>query len=139
MDSEPLASGAIRLARVAYPWNGSRCNPAPAARTDLDRVPMTARTAGTGDRDLDRSRNTPAPPQRWLSPPRRAPADGNGDVLDEQVLTTPSTASHTHGAAHPRHHSPTAPHPRTAPTHQGALNDDELTRRLRDVKPTGTN
>jgi hypothetical protein len=50
------------------------------------------------------------------SAPRRGPADGNGDVLDEQVLTTPSTA----------------PHPP-----RSALNDDELTRRLRDFKPSG--
>jgi hypothetical protein len=59
MDAEPFAPGAIRLARVAYPWNGSRCSSAPVARTDLGRVPMPARTAGTGDGDLDRSRNTP--------------------------------------------------------------------------------
>ena len=47
---------------------------------------------------------------------------------------TPDRVSHQigtrrhaqHGTNHPRHH-----------THQGALNDDELTRRLRDFEPSG--
>jgi hypothetical protein len=86
-------------------------------------MPMTARTAGARDDELDRFKNTKALPHRWLRP-STGPADGNGDVLDEQVLTIPS-----------RHHPPT--HPPRHHTHQGALNDDELTRRLRDFKPSG--
>ena len=68
MDPEPLAPGAIRLARVAYPGTGLASDRHQAARTDLDRVPMTARTAGARDDDLDRSGNTKAPPHRWLRP-----------------------------------------------------------------------
>ena len=78
---------------------------------------MTAHTTGARDDELDQSRNTMALPHRWLRP-LVGPASGRVDVLDEQVLTIPSTGT--------THH-----------THQGAHNDDELTRRLRDFKPSG--
>jgi hypothetical protein len=58
-------SGAIRLAGWRAPGTGlasDRC-------ADLNRMPMTARTAGAPDDELDRSGNTTkALPHRWLRP-----------------------------------------------------------------------
>ena len=66
--AEPSAPGAICLAGWRTPGTGLASDRHQAARADLDRVPMTARTAGAGDDELDRSRNTKALPHRWLRP-----------------------------------------------------------------------
>jgi len=46
-------------------WSSDVCS-SDLARADLDRIPMTARTAGARDDEL--SRNTTALPRRWLRP-----------------------------------------------------------------------
>jgi hypothetical protein len=60
--------GAIRFAGWRTPRTGLTADRRQAAHADLDRVPMTARTAGAGDDEVDRSRNTKALPHRWLRP-----------------------------------------------------------------------
>jgi len=67
MEPEPWPR-ARSASLVAYPRNGLASDRHQAARADLDRVPMTARTAGARDDELDRSGNTKAPPHRWLRP-----------------------------------------------------------------------
>src|SRR3954452_9470737 len=60
---------------------------------------------GSDDGSYSRSPGRPARPVQehqgaaapLASPPRRRPADRNGNALDEQVLTIPSTAPPTHG------------------------------------------
>ena len=101
MDPEPSALDAIRLAGWRTAGTGLASDRRQAARTDLDRVPMTARTVGARDDELDQSRNTKALPHRWLRP-LDGPADGNGDVLNEHVLTIPSTGTTHHGTTPPR-------------------------------------
>ena len=64
--AEPSAPGAIRLAEWRTPGTGLAPDRHQAARADLDRMPMTARTAGARDDEL--ARNTTALPHRWLRP-----------------------------------------------------------------------
>jgi hypothetical protein len=66
--AEPPASGAIRLAGWRTPGTGLASDRHQAARADLNRMPMRARTAGARDDEFDRSRNTTALPHRWLRP-----------------------------------------------------------------------
>ena len=66
--AEPSAPGAIRLAEWRTPGTGLAPDRHQAARADLDRMPMTARTAGARDDELDRFKNTKALPHRWLRP-----------------------------------------------------------------------
>jgi hypothetical protein len=66
--AEPSAPGAIRLAGWRTPGTGLASDRHQTARADLDRMPMTPRTAGARDDELDRSRNTKARPHRWLRP-----------------------------------------------------------------------
>jgi hypothetical protein len=65
---EPSAPGAIRLAGWRTPGTGLTSDRHQAARADLDRMPMTAHTAGARDDELDRFKNTKALPHRWLRP-----------------------------------------------------------------------
>ena len=66
--AEPSAPGAIRLAGWRNPGTGLASHRHQAACADLDRMPMTARTAGARDDELDRFKNTKALPHRWLRP-----------------------------------------------------------------------
>jgi hypothetical protein len=87
---------------------------------------MTARTAGARDDELDRSGTPRRCLHRWLRPLDGGLPTGTAMSSTNEVLTFPSTAPPSqHGTTPPRHH-----------THRGALNDDELTRRLRDFKPS---
>ena len=67
MDPQLLAR-ARSASPGAVPPKGLAAYRHQAAGTDLDRVPMTARTAGARDDELDQSRNTKALPHRWLRP-----------------------------------------------------------------------
>ncbi len=66
--AEPSAQGRSAWPGGAPPERVSHQIGTQAARADLDRMPMTARTAGARDDELDRSRNTNALPHRWLRP-----------------------------------------------------------------------
>jgi hypothetical protein len=67
MDPQLLGPGAIRLAGWRTPGRGLASDRYQAARSALVRGPMTARTAGARDDELDQSRNK-ALPHRWLRP-----------------------------------------------------------------------
>jgi len=83
--AEPSAPGAIRLAgwrtpeRVSHQIDTRRPRwPGPDTDDGSYR-----RSPGRRVRPVQDHQGAAAPP---ASPPRRGPADGNGDVLDEQVL-----------------------------------------------------
>ena len=66
--AEPSAPGAIRLAGWRTPGTRLAWLRHQAARADLNRMPMTVRTAGARDDEIDRSRNTRVLPHCWLHP-----------------------------------------------------------------------
>jgi hypothetical protein len=66
--AERSAPGATRLAGGRTPGTGLTWDRRQAARADLNRMPMTVRTAGARDDEIDRSRNTRVLPHRWLHP-----------------------------------------------------------------------
>jgi hypothetical protein len=62
--AEPSAQSAPRLVAWRTPGTGLASDRHQAARTDLNRLPVTARTTGARDDELDRTSNTKALPHR---------------------------------------------------------------------------